>query len=98
MHSVHLARTTRPGKVIARGPTGQTGMQESLKKTCFFLTVEIFRKKKGSFLWKCEDIPKNLGFSFVSELVVSAPIPHKTFQFTAVFHLSFKSLLNSCAK
>lgn len=63
-----------------------------------FLTVEIFRKKKVSFLWKCEDILKNLGFSVVSELMVSTPIPYKTFHFTTVLHLSFKSLLNSCAK
>lgn len=104
-----FAQNWRPRQSYCHGSkwtARHAGILEKWSCFSFFWQYEILRWKNGSVLWNYGDIPKgifffipkNLRFSIACELTVSAPILCKTFNFTAVFHLSFKSLLNSCAK
>lgn len=75
----------------------------------FFWQYEILRWKNfGFFFFFCGNMQIYLSYFFfiylriqgfqLLKLMVSAPTPYETFHFTTVFHLSFKSLLNSCPK
>lgn len=114
MHDGHVTRTDSPGRTIAIALNRQPDMQKSLtiNHVYLFLTTQNFEVGKEAFsveicrymqIYLILFIPRTflhlrLRFSIASELMVSALIPYKTFNFTTVFYLSFKSLRNSCAK
>lgn len=111
MHSGHSPRTDGLSKAIAMAQNGQPGMQESLTNDHVFLFLTIWNfevEKLWVFFFFCGNMQIYLSYFFfiylriqgfqLLKLMVSAPTPYETFHFTTVFHLSFKSLLNSCPK